>query len=314
MSSNKVVCSWGHGVGGVDCRAPLTPKGDHDDCGGDGEWGLMGPFCMTCRNTWMWSPDCLPPWPSPAEYKQGVSLRRWLKKLKAPRATMELKKKIAEVNDTTPPHPPTPFPEALRVTYRKQEDISQWKVRRGRDVISGSQFKRLFSRSLQLLIWVINLHCAALMCHVTADTCCFKWRLKVSYSLGRLFHPVSERPPEIEDVPWVLFFVFVFVLGWVGVIHFSYFFCFIPLWHPFVTSQRDAKRTGYWHYFFFLYQFPCKTAALWDNWLIRSLKWMMTIWNHRMGPLNSSAFRQRTFSHSRPPQTLKSQRRFKFSH
>lgn len=42
MSSNKVVCSYGGG--GVDCRAPLTPKGDHDDCGGDGEWGVMGAF------------------------------------------------------------------------------------------------------------------------------------------------------------------------------------------------------------------------------------------------------------------------------
>lgn len=135
------------------------------------------------------------------------------------------KKKIAEENDTTPPHPPTstptPTPEALRVTYQEQEDISQWEVRRGRDVISGRQFKRLFSRSLQLLIWVINLHCAALMCHVTADTCCFKWRLKVSYSLGH-FHPVS-------------------------VIHFSYFFFSLPSWHPFVTSRRDAKGTGHWH-------------------------------------------------------------------
>lgn len=34
MSSNKVVCSYGGG--GVDCRAPLTPKGDHDDCGRGG--------------------------------------------------------------------------------------------------------------------------------------------------------------------------------------------------------------------------------------------------------------------------------------
>lgn len=185
-------------------------------------------------------------------------------------------KKIAEVNDTTPPHPPTPTPtpEALRVTYREQEDISQWKVRRGRDVISGSQFKRLFSRSLQLLIWVINLHCAALMCHVMADTCCFKWRLKVSYSLGRSFHPVSEHPPEIEDVPWVLFFLFLFFfLGW-GRCHSLQLFLFsIPLWHPFVTSQRDAKRTRYWHQlvgtFVELRRPPCGItdwSGVWNEW------------------------------------------------
>lgn len=81
---------WGWG-----CRlqSSTNPKGWSWRLWGDGVWGLMGPFCMTCRNTWMWSPDCPPPWPWPAEYKQGVSLRRWFKKIKSPSCHNGIEKK-----------------------------------------------------------------------------------------------------------------------------------------------------------------------------------------------------------------------------
>lgn len=113
---------------------------------------------------------------------------------------------MAVLNDT----PQKPTPEALQVTYQEREDVSQWKVRRGRGVISGSQFKRLFKCSLQLLIWVINLLCASLMCHVTPSTCCFKCRLKVSYSLDRRLHPVGERPPWNWGRTFCFLFFFLF--------------------------------------------------------------------------------------------------------
>lgn len=133
------------------------------------------------------------------------------------------KKGITANNDTAvsnhPRHPHPFTPEAFWVTYREQEDIFQCKVRWGWDIISDSQFKRLFSWFLTLSISDKSPLCCVHIITLTLDTCCFKWCLKVSYAVGQWFLPVSEH---LCAVPW-----------------FYDLFC-----SPFVLSQRESKVRG----------------------------------------------------------------------